>query len=92
MWINDLHEPSLPAAAPQNNYPKKKFLSITMMAISIFSRTLVFEPMFSEHPQKPPIKTAPHSDYVAVTAARLPRKPLPQSGTNHSPSKLIKIS
>jgi hypothetical protein len=34
-----LHEPSLPAAEAQNNYPKKNFLCLPMMTISIFSRT-----------------------------------------------------
>jgi hypothetical protein len=48
-----LHDPSLPAAEAQNNYLKKKFLSMPMMTISICSRTLVFKPKFSEHLQKP---------------------------------------
>jgi hypothetical protein len=65
-----LHEPSLPAAEAQNNYLKKKFLSVPMMTISIFSRTQVLDPKISELLRKPPIKTPPPTSYVAVNLAR----------------------
>jgi hypothetical protein len=87
-----LHEPSLPAAEAQNNYLKKKILCKPMTTISISSRTLVFDPKFSEHLQNPPIKTPPPSSYVAVNLARLPRKPLPQSGTSYLPALLLKTT
>jgi hypothetical protein len=54
-----------------------------MMAISICSRTLVLDHEFSLLQKLPPKKTLPPGFYVAVIFARLPRKPLPQSGTNH---------
>jgi hypothetical protein len=63
-----------------------------MMTISNCSRTLVFDPKFSECLQKPPIKTPPPNFYVAVTFARLPRKPLPQSGTSYLPTLLLKTT
>jgi hypothetical protein len=59
MWFGDLHEPSLPAAAAQNNHLKKKFLCMATVAISIFSRTLAFDPKYFEQLQMPPIKTPP---------------------------------
>jgi hypothetical protein len=87
-----LHELSLPAAEAQNNYLKKKFLCMPLMTISIFSRTLVFNPKFAEHLQRPPIETPPPSSYVAVNLARLPRKLLPQSGTSYLPTLLLKTN
>jgi hypothetical protein len=87
-----LHEHSLPAAEAQNNYLKKKFLRMQMMTISIFSRTLVFDPRFSERLQKRPIKTPPPSSYLAVNLARLPRNPLPRSGTSYLPTLLLKTT
>jgi hypothetical protein len=90
--MNDLHKPSLPVAKAQNNYPKKKFLCMPMVTISICSRTLMFDPRFSELLRKPPVKTMPPSFYVAVIFARLPRKPLPQSGTSYLPNMLLKTT
>jgi hypothetical protein len=87
-----LHDPSLTAAEAQNNHLKKKFLCMPKMTISICSRTLVFDPWFSEHLQNPPIKTPPPSSYVAVTLARLLRKPLPRSGTSYLTTSLLKTT
>jgi hypothetical protein len=52
----------------------------------------MFDPSFFELLQNSPIKTPPPRIKVAVTFARLPRKPLPQSGTIYLPTWLLKTT
>jgi hypothetical protein len=60
--------------------------------ISICSRRRKYDPKYFLQLQRPPIKPLPPSFNVAVTLARIRRKPLPQSGTNHLHACPIKIT